>query len=80
MEGTKHVYRLTKDLEAQLRNVFQKVHLSLGRMMLNKLNKGNLKNLLSIIFVPLGCMTVSADKFRKAELPGARSLTSFYAK
>ena len=49
-------------------------------MWLNKLNKRNLKNLLSSIFVPLGGMTVYAEKFPKVGLPRARSITSFYSK
>lgn len=49
-------------------------------MWLNKLNKRNLKNLLTSIFVPLDAMTVYAEKFQKVELPCARSITSFYSK
>lgn len=37
-------------------------------MMLDKFNRGNLKNLYNIIFVLLVCMIVYIDKFKKADL------------
>lgn len=51
-------------------------------MMLDKLNKENLKNLHNIIFVLLGCTTVYADKLKKKKvgLSYARSRASFYSK